>query len=281
MRRWRTMFSTSTIASSTRIPTTRESASSVTTLMVKPIWCMPMKAGMADIGSATADTSVARHSRRNSHTTSTASAAPSYSRCREPMYSSCAGVTKSKASVSSMSGCCSLSSSRAFCTAAPTATSLSPRLRTTSKPITGTPSSRAAERGSATVSLTRATSLRRMRRPSASESSINATSAALRTVPRVRTGCSDTPRSVRPPAASVCTMRNWRDTSATVAPSACNLSGSMATSTSRFTPPTRFTAPTPRTEISLRAISWSTNQLSASSSICGAWPAVLGLVRTV
>ena len=36
MRKWRSMFSTSTMASSTKIPMTSESASSVTTLMEKP-----------------------------------------------------------------------------------------------------------------------------------------------------------------------------------------------------------------------------------------------------
>ena len=36
MRRWRTIFSTSTIASSTKMPITRLSANSVTTLMEKP-----------------------------------------------------------------------------------------------------------------------------------------------------------------------------------------------------------------------------------------------------
>ena len=37
MRMWRTMFSTSTMASSTRMPMTSDMASSVTTLMVKPM----------------------------------------------------------------------------------------------------------------------------------------------------------------------------------------------------------------------------------------------------
>ena len=36
-----------------------------------------MKVGITDSGSATAETKVARQSRRNSHTTSTASSAPS------------------------------------------------------------------------------------------------------------------------------------------------------------------------------------------------------------
>ena len=82
------MFSTSTMASSTRMPTTSDSASSVITLTEKPSRYMPMKAGITDIGSATADTKVARQSRRNSHTTITARMAPSYSRCSEPSYSS-------------------------------------------------------------------------------------------------------------------------------------------------------------------------------------------------
>ncbi len=81
LRRWRTMFSTSTMASSTRMPTTSVSASSVTPLSVKPSICMAAKVGMIDSGSATAETNVARQSRRNSHTTSTARMAPSYSAC--------------------------------------------------------------------------------------------------------------------------------------------------------------------------------------------------------
>ena len=71
------MFSISTIASSTRMPTTSDSDSSVTVLSEKPNRYIAPKVGMADSGSAVAATKVARLSRRNSHTTSTASAAPS------------------------------------------------------------------------------------------------------------------------------------------------------------------------------------------------------------
>ena len=67
---------------------------------------MPMKAGMTDSGSATAETKVARQSRKNNQTTSTAKIAPSYSSSKEPLYSSSTGVTKSKDSVISMSGFC-------------------------------------------------------------------------------------------------------------------------------------------------------------------------------
>ena len=82
----------------------------------------------------------------------------------------------------------------------------------------------------------------------------------------VRSGCSAPPSSARPPALSTCTWRSWRETSAAVAPSACSLSGSSATRTSRATPPTRLTAPTPGTASSRRVRVSSTNQDSASSS---------------
>ena len=84
MVRCRMMFSISTMASSTSTPITSDSDSSVTTLSVKPIHCITMKVGMADSGSATALTTVARQSRRKNHTTSTASSAPSSSSDRLP-----------------------------------------------------------------------------------------------------------------------------------------------------------------------------------------------------
>ena len=180
--------------------------------------------------------------------------------------SSATGCTKSKAWVSSMSGCSVLSWASASSTAAPTSTSLAPLLRVISKPTTGTPLSSARARGSATVSLTVATSSRRTRLPLLKESSRRASSSTVLTVARVRMGCSLPPRSARPPALSVCTWRNWREMSAAVAPSDCSLSGSSATSTWRLTPPTRTTEPTPLTPSKRRATVLSTNQLRASSS---------------
>ena len=81
MRMWRTMFSISTIASSTRMPVTRVTASRLTKLSEKPIRCIAAKVGMMDSGRAAAESRVARQSRRNSSTTRVASAAPSISVC--------------------------------------------------------------------------------------------------------------------------------------------------------------------------------------------------------
>ncbi len=66
------------------MPTTSDSDSVVTTLIVKPIRYITPKAGMIESGSAVAETMVARQSRRNSHTTSTASSAPSISSHIDP-----------------------------------------------------------------------------------------------------------------------------------------------------------------------------------------------------
>ena len=74
---WRTIFSISTIASSTSTPATSPSASSDIVLSVKPISVMTQNVGIDDSGIASAETIVARQSRRKKNTTITASTAPS------------------------------------------------------------------------------------------------------------------------------------------------------------------------------------------------------------
>src|SRR5450759_2658978 len=64
MRMWRTMFSISTMASSTSTPATSERARRLIWLSVKPFHCMKAKVGTADSGMARADIAVARMSRR-------------------------------------------------------------------------------------------------------------------------------------------------------------------------------------------------------------------------
>ena len=82
-----TMFSTSTIASSTNRPITSDSASSVTVFIEKPSQYIAANVGMIDNGNADADTSVARQSRRNSQTTAIARIAPSHSMFIDAAYS--------------------------------------------------------------------------------------------------------------------------------------------------------------------------------------------------
>ncbi len=75
------MFSISTIASSTRMPVTSVMARRLTALSEKPIALIAQKVGKTESGRATAAISVARQSRRNRNTTSTASPAPSIRLC--------------------------------------------------------------------------------------------------------------------------------------------------------------------------------------------------------
>src|SRR3546814_7672622 len=75
----RMTFSISTITSSTSTPATGLKASSDRLFSEKPIMSMNQKVGIADSGMASALISVARQSRRNRNTTTTASTAPSTS----------------------------------------------------------------------------------------------------------------------------------------------------------------------------------------------------------
>ena len=77
MRMCLTMFSISTIASSTSTPATSASASSESWFKLKPSRSMNQKVGIADSGMATAEIAVARQSRRKKNTTTTARIAPS------------------------------------------------------------------------------------------------------------------------------------------------------------------------------------------------------------
>ena len=86
MRMCLTMFSISTMASSTSTPATRLSASSDCMLREKPIRSMNQKVGIAESGIAMADIIVARQSRRNRNTTTTARIAPSTSASIELVY---------------------------------------------------------------------------------------------------------------------------------------------------------------------------------------------------
>ena len=74
---WRTIFSISTIASSTRMPVTIVIASRLTRLSEKPKADIAQNVGMMESGSAMAAMIVALRSRRKKKTTRTARIAPS------------------------------------------------------------------------------------------------------------------------------------------------------------------------------------------------------------
>ena len=166
MRRWRSMFSTSTIASSTRMPTTTASASRVIMFRLKPSQYITAKVGMIDSGSATAEMKVARQSRRNNHTTSTASSAPSHNMCMEASNEACASWVVEATSTMCSRGCSWPSACTLARTALPTSTSLEPLVRCTAKPITGLPSRVASWARVAWPSCTSARVDRRTLRPS-------------------------------------------------------------------------------------------------------------------
>ena len=77
MRVWRTMFSISTMASSTRMPVTMVMASRLTRLSENPAASSAQNAGMMERGRAMAAMMVARQSRRKMKTTMMARMAPS------------------------------------------------------------------------------------------------------------------------------------------------------------------------------------------------------------
>ena len=83
---------------------TSDSASSVTVFIEKPSQYIAANVGMIDSGSADADTSVARQSRRNSQTTAIASSAPSHSMFIDARYSSRIMLTESLTSVNCTAG---------------------------------------------------------------------------------------------------------------------------------------------------------------------------------
>ena len=79
------MFSISTIASSTRMPITSVSPSSVTMFRLNPSMLMKKNVGISETGIAIAVISVERQSRRKMNTTSAASSMPSSNVCHVAM----------------------------------------------------------------------------------------------------------------------------------------------------------------------------------------------------
>ena len=124
-----TMFSISTIASSTRTPATSASASSDIWFRLKPSRSMNQKAGIADSGIAIAEMKVARQSRRKKNTTTTARIAPSIIAAIELEYCSLVYLTVSNSWMNRTSGLASSIRAISACASAKTVTSEAPLAR--------------------------------------------------------------------------------------------------------------------------------------------------------
>ena len=150
----------------------------------------------------------------------------------------------------------------ALCTAAPTSISLAPLLRVISKPTTA-----CVERGKAAWfghGVFYGGDLVQAHAAAIGQGQFHArSSSTVPTVAGVRMGCSEPPRSARPPAALGLHLaqlarhvgRRWRP--------GLQLEAGPAPCTSRLTPTTRTTEPTPRTPSRARVMVLSTNQLRA------------------
>jgi hypothetical protein len=213
---------------------------------------------------------VARQSRRNSHTTTTARPAPIISASTAPRKPASTKSTVAATRRISTPGCAASSAARRAAAPSATRTSEEPRVRMISKPTTGRPSSRAAVRTSAFASDTSAISPSRAVRPPGRIMGRSRSASTERAEPRVRMVCSPSPSVPRPPGRFTFSARSWSLTWLAVTPRASSRSGRSATRISRSTPPTRFTCETPDTESSALATVSSTNQESCSSEKRGA-----------
>ena len=218
MARWRSMFSTSTMASSTRMPTTTASASSVIMFRLKPSNQITPKVGMIDSGSASAEIQVARQSRRKNHTTSTASAAPSHSMAMDDLNEARTSSMAVLTSLNWIRGCSASSCRMAASTPSPTSISLEPTVRLMPKLTTGWPSIIASCRRSAWPSVTVARATSGTWLPSGSTIGNCSSICALSTVPTARMACSLLPWVARPPERSSWERASWPDTSPAVMP---------------------------------------------------------------
>ena len=196
------MFSISTMASSTRMPTTRVRASRVTTFSEKPISCMTKNVGISDIGMAKAVIRVERQSRRNSSTTRAARNMPSIRTCRVALKLSRVSSTVAKMRVNLIPGWTFSIFASSAITSSSTATSLDSRVFITWKPTTGRPLSLAKPRTSDAPSPMSATSVSFTKRPPSAAMVRLRSWSTVCTEPSTRRVCSRPPNEMRPPGLS-------------------------------------------------------------------------------
>ena len=160
------MFSSTMIASSTTMPTTSVSPSTVKVLSVKPNTYITMKVPRIEVGIASSTLTVEDHEPRNSQQTSPVSSAAIRSVKRISWIASSMKWVASKlmASETPSGSCCCISAIRAF-TSRPTWTAFAPRSLRMPKPMAGSPIARERRRRSSRPSSTTATSWRRTGAP--------------------------------------------------------------------------------------------------------------------
>ncbi len=160
------MFSSTMIASSTTMPTTRVNPSTVYVFRVKPNTYMTMNVPRMDVGMASSTLRVVDHEPRKTQQTTLVSSA---ARMRVNRISLIARSTKTVVSKltarKSPSGSCFSSSASLARTSRPTCTAFAPRSLVMPKPIAGSAIARKRRRRSSRPSSTTATSRRRTGEP--------------------------------------------------------------------------------------------------------------------
>ena len=249
MRMWRTMFSISTMASSTSTPATSDSASRLIELSVKSIHCMNAKVGIADSGIASAEIERRAHvAQEQDHTTSTARIEPSMKRahrrvvrvawCSRRVVKTCVIVTCGF----SLRDLARAPSRRPLSTL----TSEEPLALTTPKVVAGRPLRRAmrADLADAVVHVGDVARGARSGPPGSmicvspsAQRGARAAQHADRLLAAAELGAAAGGVEVE--------LRSCWLTSTAVMPSACMRAGSSSTRISRLTPPPRLTCATP------------------------------------
>ena len=199
----RTMFSSTTIASSITIPTASVNASSVMLFKVKSIALSSVNVAMIEVGIATAAMSTDRRLRMNSRTTRLASKLPN-SRCSWSEATDAFMKTDWSRMIFKVTpgGSVFLISSIFFLTASMILTVFVPDCLRTSSETACLPSIMFQVRGSAKVSSTRPTSLTRIGVPLTLATIISPNWLIASMRPSVRMPSSDSPRMIRPPGIS-------------------------------------------------------------------------------
>ena len=242
------MFSSTMMASSTTIPTTRVRPSTVKVFKVKLRKYITMNVPRIEVGIARSTLIVVENDPRNSQQTNPVRSAARTSVSRISSIARSMNTVLSKRTPTlTPSGrsariCCSFALERW-----PTSTAFAPRSLRMPNPIEGSPLARATRRRSSSPSSTTATSCSRTGVPSRNATTSSRKPARSRASPSARTFISRWGVSMRPAGTSRCSRWMAPITSSTVRPCASSRRASNHTRTLRSRYPPMKTSPTPST----------------------------------